>query len=111
MSCAAQHHHDAATQETTMNVKKIFGFVAVAGLLFVAVPAERAQALSLNGPGIAAAVQSGASESMTTEVQYRRDDRGYRPRRSYGRPHYGWHRSYRAPPRPYFYGRRHYGRY
>ena len=94
-----------------MNFKRIFGFVAVAGLLFVAAPAERAQAMSLNGPGIAAAVQNGPSESLTTEVQYRRDHRGYRSHH-HGRRHHGWHRSHRAPPRPHFYGRhRHHGRY
>ena len=94
-----------------MNFKKIFGFVAVAGLLFVAAPTERAQALSLNGPGIAAAVQNGPSESLTTEVQYRRDHRGFRGHRGYGRPHHGWRRPHYAP-RPHFYGRRHHhGRY
>jgi hypothetical protein len=88
-----------------MNMKKIFGFVAVAGLLFVAAPTERAQAISLNGPGIATAVQNGPSESLTTEVQYRRAYRGYRMHRGFGRRHHGW-------GRPHFYGRRHFrGRY
>jgi hypothetical protein len=116
MSCVAQHHRDAVIKETTMSVKKIFGFLAVAGLLFVAAPAERAQAASLNGPGIAAAVQTGSAENLTTEVQYRRYHRGYHPHRGYrvyrgyGRPHYGWRRPHFAP-RPHFYGRRHHYRY
>lgn len=76
-----------------MNVKKIFGFVAIAGLLFVAAPTQQANAMSLNGPGMAAAVQGGANEKMTTEVQYRRDHhhRGYRPHHGMRR-HHGWHR-------------------
>jgi hypothetical protein len=93
-----------------MNVKKIFGFVAIAGLLFVAAPAERAQALSLSGPGIAASVQGNVGDSATTQVQYRH---GYRPHRGYGRPHYGYrrHDGWRRPhfaPRHHGYGRRHY---
>jgi hypothetical protein len=95
-----------------MNLKKIFGFVAIAGLLFVAAPAERASAMSLNSPGIAAAVQSDAGTTATTRVQYRHY--GYGPRRGYGRPHYGFHRhgGWRRPhfaPRHYGYGRRHHG--
>jgi hypothetical protein len=95
-----------------VNVKKIFGFVAIAGLLFVAAPTtQQANAASLNGPGMAAAVQGGASEKLTTEVQYRRDHRGYRPHHGMRR-HHGWHR----PPvvrrhhgwnRPHHYHRRH----
>ncbi|MDB5618207.1 hypothetical protein [Tardiphaga sp.] len=97
-----------------MNIKKIFGFVAVAGLLFVAAPAERAQALSLSGPGIAAAVQSDVGAGAATQVQYR--DRGYRPHRGYGRPHHGYrrHDGWRRPhfaPRHHSYGRRHHHRY
>jgi hypothetical protein len=92
-----------------MNIKKIFGFAAIAGLLFVAAPAERAQALSLNGPGIAAAVQTGASDAAVTEVQYRRHHRGYHPHRGYGRPHHGFrhHRGYHRGP--HFAPRHHHG--
>ena len=97
-----------------MNIKKIFGFVAVAGLLFVAAPGQRAEAMSLNSPGIAAAVQSNVGAGVT-EVQYRRHHRGYRPHRGYGRPHHGFHRhgGWRRPhfaPRHHGYGhRRHHG--
>ena len=59
-----------------MNVKKILGFLAIGGLLALAVPAERAQALSLASPGIAAAVQDDSSK-LTTEVRWGR--------------HHGWH--------------------
>jgi len=90
-----------------MNVKKIFGFAAIAGLLFIAAPTERAQAVSLNSPGIAAAVQSGAGDSATTEVQYRRDH-GYRGHRGYGRPHHGFRR-HDGWRRPHFAPRRHHG--
>ncbi len=93
------------------NLKKIVGFAALAGLLFVAAPAERASAMSLNSPGIAATVQSDVGAAATTQVQYRHY--GYRPHRGYGRPygfrrHGGWRRPYFAP-RHYGYGRRHHG--
>ena len=62
-----------------MNVKKILGFLAIGGLLVLAAPAERAQALSLASPGIAAAVQDDPGK-LTTEVRWHR--------------HRGWHRHY-----------------
>ena len=52
-----------------MNVTKVLGLAAVGGLLMLAVPTERAQALSLSNPGAAAAVQDG-SKQMTTEVRW-----------------------------------------
>ena len=60
-----------------MNSKRIIlGFLAVAGLLIIAVPSERAMALSLINPGaVAAQKQSG---KLTTEVRW----------------HHGWHRHY-----------------
>ena len=42
-----------------MNVTRLLGLAAVGGLLILAAPAERAQALSLANPGAAAAVQQG----------------------------------------------------
>ena len=91
-----------------MNIKKIFGFAAIAGLLFVAAPGQRAEAMSLNSPGIAAAVQSDVGAGVT-EVQYRRHHRGYRAHRGYGRPHHGFrhHRGYHRGP--HFAPRPHYG--
>ena len=85
-----------------MNIRKIFGFAAIAGLLFVATPGQRAEAMSLNSPGIAATVQSGVGAGVT-EVQYRRHHRGY------GRPHHGFrhHRGYHRGP--HFAPRPHYG--
>ena len=50
-----------------MNVTKVLGLAAVGGLLMLAAPTERAQALSLSNPGAAAAVQDG-SKKTTTEV-------------------------------------------
>jgi hypothetical protein len=74
-----------------VNVKKFFGLAAIAGLLFVAAPTQQANAVSLNGPGIAASVQGG-SEKLATEVQYRRHhNRGYRGHHGMRR-HHGWHR-------------------
>ena len=82
-----------------MNFKKIFGFAAIAGLLFVAAPAERASAMSLNSPGIAAAVQSDVGAGVT-QVQYGRHHHGYRH-------HRGYHRGPHFAPRHHFHGRRH----
>jgi hypothetical protein len=70
-----------------VNVKKILGFLAVGGLLMLAAPAERAQALSLLNPGAAAAVQD--DSKLTTEVRWHRH---YGWRRHHWRRHYGWHR-------------------
>jgi hypothetical protein len=52
-----------------MNVKSILGFAAIAGLLMIAAPTERAQALSLSSPVAAAAVQNDTG-TLTTEVRY-----------------------------------------
>jgi hypothetical protein len=79
-----------------MNMKKIFGFAAVAGLLFVAAPQQQASAASLNGPGIASSVQGGVAEGLTTQVQYRGHRGGFRGHRGWHRPHFvrrhGWGR-------------------
>ena len=69
-----------------MNLKKILGFFAIGGLLVLAAPAERAQALSLLNPGIAAAVQDEAK--LTTEVRWHRHH-GWRHHRWHR--HWGWH--------------------
>jgi hypothetical protein len=60
-----------------VNVKRTLGFLAIGGLLALAAPVERAQAVSLASPGIAAAVQDDSSK-LTTEVRWHR--------------HWGWHR-------------------
>jgi hypothetical protein len=67
-----------------MNVKRILGFAAVAGLLMIAAPTERAQALSLSSPIAAAAVQD-ESGKLTTEVRYHRH---------WGYHHHHWHHHY-----------------
>jgi hypothetical protein len=69
-----------------MNVKRILGLLAVAGSLFAIAPAEHAQAMSLNSPGIAATVQ-GSSVLNTTEVGWHRG--GWH---RHGGWHRGWHR-------------------
>ena len=93
------------------NWKKILGFAAIAGLLFVTAPTERAQAASLNGPGIAAAVQGDVAG--TTQVRY--GHHGYR-HHGWGRPHHRFHRHHhwRRPHfvhRHHWHGRRHHYRY
>lgn len=73
-----------------MNIKKVLGLAAVAGLISVAAPVGQAQAVSLANPGGALSAKF-ASEGMTTDVHWRRY-RGYHR-------HYGWrpryHRRYR----------------
>ncbi len=66
-----------------MKLKKILGLLAIGGLLALVAPAERAQALSLASPGIAAAVQDDSGK-LTTEVRWHRYH-GWRR-------HHGWHR-------------------
>jgi hypothetical protein len=62
-----------------MNVTKVLGLAAVGALLTLAVPAERALALSLSNPGAASAVQEGSNQiSNTTEVHWRRHHRWHR---------------------------------
>lgn len=78
-------------------MKKIFGFLAIAGLLFIAAPSERAQALSLANPGGAATARH-ASENlgMTTEVRWHHRHHGWRGHHRHHR-HHGWrhHRHHR----------------
>jgi hypothetical protein len=76
-----------------VNVKKILGFLAIGGLLVLAAPVERAQAVSLINPGIAAAVQDDSSK-LTTEVRWHRHwgyHRWHRRHWGYHR-HWGWRR-------------------
>jgi len=74
-----------------MTLTKVLGLAATGALLVLAMPAERASAVSLINPGAAAAVQDGsqlAAREMATEVHWRRGrhwHRGY-----HGRGH-RWH--------------------
>jgi hypothetical protein len=65
-----------------MNVMRVLGLAAVAALLMLTAPAERAQALSLASPGAAAAVQDD-TRAMTTEVRWHHH---------WHRRHWGYHR-------------------
>jgi len=62
-----------------MKLMKVLGLAAVGATLMLALPAERAQAVSLNSPGAAAAVREDAKPA-TTEVRW------WRHR------HHRWHR-------------------
>lgn len=73
---------DDPNGEYIMNVKTLLGCAAVGGLLMLAAPVERAQALSLASPIAAAAVQDG--KQVTTEVRWRR----WGHRRHYHRRHW-----------------------
>jgi hypothetical protein len=82
------YHHP---RRIHVNVKKILGFLAIGGLLVLAAPVERAQAVSLASPGIAAAVQDDSSK-LTTEVRWGHHHGWHR---HHGwRRHHGWHRHY-----------------
>jgi hypothetical protein len=75
-----------------MNIIKVSGLVAVAGMLLIAAPANRALAASVAGPGIAAAVQSGVLGEAATEVRWRGHWRHRHWRRHHGWRHRHWHR-------------------
>jgi hypothetical protein len=79
-----------------MNIFKLTGLAAIAGLLMIAAPADRAQAAPMSSAGIAASVQRDVIPEVS-EVQYRHHHRGYRhhPRM---RPH---HRGYHRHMRPH----------
>jgi len=62
---------------------RLLGLVAVAGLMAIAAPTGGAQAASLLGPGLAAAVQDAPSSKLTSEVHWRR---------GWHRHHHRWHR-------------------
>jgi hypothetical protein len=62
-----------------MNGTKVLGLAAIAAVLAVASPVQRAGAVSLINPGAASAVQDDARQ-VTTEVRW-----GH---------HYGWHRGW-----------------
>jgi hypothetical protein len=58
-------------QMTKVQATKLFGLAAVGAMLVLAVPTERAQAMSLSNPGAAAAVQQDIKPA-TTEVRWGR---------------------------------------
>jgi hypothetical protein len=76
---------DDSKEGYLMNIKTLLGCAAVGGLLMLAAPVERAQALSLASPGAATAVQDG--KDMTTEVRWR----GWGHRRHHHHRHH-WRR-------------------
>ncbi len=74
-----------------MNAGTMFGLAAIIGLLAVTAPAGRAEAMSPVNPGISSAAKQ-ASETLTTDVHWRRHHR-HRWHRHHGwRGHHGWHR-------------------
>lgn len=75
-------------------MKKILGFLAVAGLLFVAAPSGPAQAASFADPGAAAAARQ--VTDGVTQVDWRRVPTiPYSHRHRY-RHHHRWHRHHRV---------------
>jgi hypothetical protein len=62
---------------------RLLGLAAVAGLVAFAAPTGGAQAASLLGPGLAAAVQDNVSSQLTSEAHWRR---------GWHRHHHRWHR-------------------
>jgi hypothetical protein len=81
-----------------MNIRTIFGLAAVAGLLAVAAPVDRAQAVSLINPVTSTSAKH-ASESIATEVHWRRHHRWHR--------HRGWHRHHGWHHRRHWHHRHH----
>jgi hypothetical protein len=75
-------------------MKRSIGFLAIAGLLLIAAPAERAHALSLANPATAATTKNASDNlGMTTEVRWHHRHWGWR--RHHWRHHHRWHRRYR----------------
>jgi hypothetical protein len=81
-----------------MNIRTIFGLAAVAGLLAVAAPADRAQAVSLIYPAASTSAKH-ASENIATEFHWRRHHRWHR--------HHGWHRRHHWHHRHHWHRRHH----
>jgi hypothetical protein len=58
-------------REQSMKLTKVLGLAAIGGLLMLAAPAERAQALSLANPAAVSAVQESSKQGVT-EVRWHR---------------------------------------
>ena len=84
-------------QFTKVLVTKVLGLAAVGAFLALAVPAERANALSLSNPGAAAAVQEDA-RLATTDVHWRHHR------------HHRWHRWHNHRRHHHHHGHRHWHR-
>jgi hypothetical protein len=85
---------DDPNGEKNMNVMRLLGLAAVGGLLILAAPAERAQALSLANPGAAAAVQQG-SKLETTEVHWTGHHHSHHRWHHRHHRHHRWHHHHR----------------
>jgi hypothetical protein len=59
-------------------MKKLFGFVAIGGLILFATPAPQAQAASLINPAISSSMAVDAAQSGVTEVRWHRWHRHHR---------------------------------
>ena len=87
-----------------MNGTKVLGLAAIAAVLVMAAPVERAGAVSLINPGAASAVQDDTRQ-LTTEVRWGHHHgwhRGWGHHRHWGwhrgwhhHRHWGWHRGWR----------------
>lgn len=84
-----------------MNVRTIFGLAAVVGLLAVAAPVDRAQAVSLLNPAASTSTKQ-VTEDATTLVRGRGHHRGHR--------HRGWHRHHGWHHRRHWHHRHHWHR-
>jgi hypothetical protein len=89
---------DQGREFMKISIKTILGLAAVSGLLVIAAPADRAQAMSLSSPGASTSANQ-ASESMATEVHWRRHHRWHR--------HGGWHRHHGWHHRRHWHRRHH----
>jgi hypothetical protein len=77
-----------------MNRTKVLGLVAVGALLVLAAPVERANAVSLINPGVAAPIQQG-SKQLTTEVRWHHHHWHHRHWHHRHWHHRHWHRHHR----------------
>jgi ribonuclease HII len=80
-----------------MNFLKLSGLAAIAGLLLIAAPTQRAEAAPVAAAGIASSVQRDVVPNVS-EVQYRHHRHGYHHHHGYRhhpRAHRHWHRPHR----------------
>jgi hypothetical protein len=72
-------------QMTKVQATKVLGLAAVGAMLVLAVPTERAHALSLSNPGAAAAVQHDVKPATTEARWYRHRHHRWHHRRHWRR--------------------------
>jgi len=69
-------------------MKKLFGLLAIGGLIVIAAPAQHAQATTLINPGISAPAAAQVGSGVTEARYWRRHHRHWRWHRRWHRRHW-----------------------